>query len=355
MKVGDTLTVTGWRARDGGNWGHSREITLPSGEKMMFGPPAGTGDGGGSSGRRRPMRRALLAALVAGVWSAHATAQAPRAPEPSAVPRTAEGKPDLTGVWQGGSTQPGPWEEANAGLGVGGSGRDPNAPVVGSSNDRPAGREGAPYQDWAAQKVLEAFNRRGIDDPTGHCLPAGIPRSVMLGLFPQQFVQTPTQLVILYEYMSTFRVIPFAANHPDDLIPSYMGNSVARWDGDTLVVDIIGFNDKTWLAGTGTFHSDALHIVERYTRVEQGPHRLRSHDGRSERADEAVELDVEPDAPRGHAAAGVRVRREQHRSRALRAAAAQRRRLHEGLSATRRCSPRNGNTRNSQILAPRSL
>jgi hypothetical protein len=209
----------------------------------------------------------LAAAFVAGVWSAQADAQAARVPEALSVPRTADGKPDLTGVWQGGSTQPGAWTEANSGLGVGGTGRDPNAPVVGSSNDRPAGREGAPYQEWAAQKVVEAFNRRGIDDPTGHCLPAGIPRSVMLGLFPQQFIQTPTQLVILYEYMSTFRVIPFGAEHPDDLIPSYMGNSVAQWDGDTLVIDVTGFNDKTWLAGTGTFHSDALHIVERYTRV----------------------------------------------------------------------------------------
>jgi hypothetical protein len=207
------------------------------------------------------------AALVAAVCSASASAQAPRAEDSTDVPRTADGKPDLTGVWQGGSTQPGNWEEANAGLGVGGSGRDPNAPVVGSSNDRPAGREGAPYQDWAAEKVLEAFNRRGIDDPTGRCLPAGIPRSVMLGLFPQQIVHTPTQVVILYEYMSTFRVIPLDAEHPDDILPSYMGNSVAHWDGDTLVVDIIGFNDKTWLAGTGTFHSDALHIVERYTRM----------------------------------------------------------------------------------------
>jgi len=214
------------------------------------------------------MRRARLgAALAAAIWTASAAAQAPAAPEASTVPRTAAGKPDLTGVWQGGSTLPGRWDEANRGLGVGGSGRDPNAPVVRSSNDRPAGREGAPYQDWAAQKVLEAFNRRGIDDPTGLCLPAGIPRSVMLGLFPQQFIQTPTQLVILYEYMSTYRVIPFGAEHPDDWIPSYMGNSVAHWDGDTLVIDIIGSNDKTWLAGTGTFHSDALHIVERYTRV----------------------------------------------------------------------------------------
>ena len=186
-----------------------------------------------------------------------------------AVPRGADGKPDLTGVWQGGSTLRGSWEEANRGVGVGGSGQDPTAPAVLSSNDRPAGREGAPYQPWAAQKVLEAFNRRGIDDPTGQCLPPGLPRGVMLGLFPQQFIQTPTQLVILYEYMNMYRVIPLNGTHPDDIIPSYMGNSVARWDGDTLVVDVIGFNDKTWLAGTGTFHTDALHITERYTRVDK--------------------------------------------------------------------------------------
>ena len=65
--------------------------------------------------------------------------------------------------------------------------------------------------------MLEAFNRSGIDDPTALCLPGGIPRTVMLGLFPQQIVQTPTQIVILYEYMNAFRVIPFAAKHPDDL------------------------------------------------------------------------------------------------------------------------------------------
>ena len=114
------------------------------------------------------MTRALVAAaLVAVLVAAHADAQTSRATETSSIPRTAAGKPDLTGVWQGGSTQPGAWAEANAGLGVGGSGRDPTAAVVGSSNDRPAGREGAPYQDWAAQKVLEAFNSRGVDDPTG--------------------------------------------------------------------------------------------------------------------------------------------------------------------------------------------
>jgi hypothetical protein len=213
------------------------------------------------------MKHLRIAAFAVVAWSSAVAAQAPKGANVSDVPRTAAGKPDLTGVWQGGSTIPGKWEDANTGLGVGGSGRDAAAPVVGSSNDRPAGREGAPYQDWAAKKVLESFDRRGIDDPTSRCRPAGIPRSVMLGLFPQQFIQTPTQLVILYEYMGTFRVIPFGAKHPDDLLPSHMGDSTAHWDGDTLVVDVSGFNDQTWLAGTGTFHSDALHIVERYTRV----------------------------------------------------------------------------------------
>jgi hypothetical protein len=89
----------------------------------------------------------------------------------------------------------------------------------------------------------------------------------MLGLFPTQIVQTPAQIVILYEVMNLFRVIPMTAKHPDDILPSYMGDSIGRWDGDTLVLDVTGFNDKTWLSGTGTFHSDKLHITERYTRV----------------------------------------------------------------------------------------
>jgi hypothetical protein len=74
---------------------------------------------------------------------------------------------------------------------------------------------------------------------------------------------------MLYEYFNVFRVIPLTSKHPDDLIPSYMGNPIGRWEGDTLVVDSIGFNDKTWLAGTGTFHTEALHTVERFTRVDK--------------------------------------------------------------------------------------
>ena len=210
---------------------------------------------------------AAVAALQLSVTAQTASRAVAKATPKASIPRTPDGKPDLTGVWQAGSTQPGNWEEANGDLGVGGTGRNPAAAATPSFNDRPADREAAPYQPWAAQKVLEAFNRRAIDDPSALCLPLGVPRLALLGLFPAQIVQTPKQIVILYEYMSVFRVIPLDATHPDDLLPSYMGNSVGHWDGDTLVVDVIGFNDKTWLAGAGTFHSDALHVVERYRRI----------------------------------------------------------------------------------------
>jgi len=205
----------------------------------------------------------LIAALLITLpLSAQSTA-----PAKSAVPRAADGKPDLTGVWQPASTIRGSWEEANSGTGLGGTGKNPNAPVAGASADRHG--EGAPYQPWAAQKVLESYNKRAIDDPTARCLPAGIPRLHSFGLFPLQMVQTPQQIIILYEYMNVFRIIPLNAKHPDDAEPTYMGDSVGHWDGNTLVVDITNFNDKTWLLGAGTFHSDQLHIVERYTRVDK--------------------------------------------------------------------------------------
>ncbi len=185
----------------------------------------------------------------------------------NAVPRAPDGKPDLSGVWQGGTNRRGSWEEANSGLGVGGTGRDPGAPA------NPASQQvittPAPYQPWAAQKVVESYNRRGIDDPVGLCLPPGIPRINLVGLFPFEIVQTPRRIVVLYEYMNVFRLIPLTAKHSEDMVPTYMGDSIGRWDGDTLVVDTVGFNDKTWLTGTGTFHSDSLHVIERYTRVDR--------------------------------------------------------------------------------------
>src|SRR6185295_6907326 len=121
--------------------------------------------------------RSVVAVVAVLIVAASAAAQ-PRGP----VPRGPDKKPDLTGVWQAGNTLRGPWQEANAGIGLGGSGRNPTGPTVQSSTERPAGAEAAPYQAWAAAKVVEAFNRRGIDDPTALCLPPGVPRVVMLGL-----------------------------------------------------------------------------------------------------------------------------------------------------------------------------
>jgi hypothetical protein len=192
---------------------------------------------------------------------------AARAAASGAVPLTPEGKPSLAGVWQGGNNRRGTWDEANSGLGVGGTGRDLAAPA--NLGSQQVVNEPAPYQPWAAKKVLESFNKRGIDDPAALCLPPGLPRLAITGLFPQQIIQTPQQIVILYEYMNVFRVIPLNAKHHDDLVPTYLGDSVGHWEGDTLVVDVIGFNDKTWLTGTGTFHSEALHLTERYTRVDK--------------------------------------------------------------------------------------
>ncbi len=212
------------------------------------------------------MRRSQIAVAIAlAVWPATLLAQAKYPP----IPRTADGKPDLTGVWQGGSNRVGTWEEANSGPGLGGTGTAPaQAPTPAASRPPAPAREPAPYQPWAAAKVLEFFNRRGIDDPEASCAAPGVPRITTIGLFPMQIVQTPQTVVILFEVFHVFRIIPINAKHPDDLEPSYMGDSVGHWEGDTLVVDVTSFNDKTWLGPTGTFHTEALHVTERYTRVD---------------------------------------------------------------------------------------
>jgi hypothetical protein len=213
------------------------------------------------------MMRAVILGLVVGVALPASLAAQTKARQ-NFVPRTSDGKPDLTGVWQGGSTVRGPWQEANSGIGLGGSGTNPAMPSPRSASERPSG-ETAPYQPWAAEKVLEAYKRRGVDDPVSLCMPPGPTRAATQGLFPIQFVQTPKQITILYEYMNMFRVIPLNAKHPDDIVPTYMGDSVGHWEGDTLVVDVIGFNDRTWLQGTGTFHTEALHVTERFTRIDK--------------------------------------------------------------------------------------
>jgi len=101
--------------------------------------------------------------------------------------------------------------------------------------------------------------------PTAQCVPPGVPTSTMWP-YPLQIVQTPDLVVILYEAYPMFRVIPTdGSSHPDTLDPTYMGDSVGHWEGDTLVVDVTGFNDKTVI--TEYHHTTAFHVVERYRRT----------------------------------------------------------------------------------------
>jgi hypothetical protein len=201
-----------------------------------------------------------LAALIAFPATIAAQQNSPDASKN--IPRMPDGHPDMTGVWQGGSNRIGTWEEANADGGFV-AGKAPITPFAVKTPNPPP-----PYQDWAQKKVLESYNRRGVDEPMVRCLPPGVPRTTLMGLFPMQIVQTPKMVVMLFEVFHEFRLIPIDGKHPDDLDPSYMGDSVGRWEGDTLVVDVTGFNDKTWLSGVGTIHSEKLHVVEKFTRVD---------------------------------------------------------------------------------------
>jgi hypothetical protein len=202
----------------------------------------------------------ILKHLIALVfWVSMAAAQKPP------VPRTADGKPDLSGIWQGGGA-------AGLTFAVGAENAKaarPDAAPAQAGRGGGARPEPAPYQDWVQPKLKEIRDRRQIDDPSGRCLLVGVPRITSMPL-PIKIVQTKDEVIFLYETFHAFRVIPTdGRKHPDDMDPSFMGDSVGHWEGDTLVVDVVGFNDKTWLgAGGASIHSDALHVVERYQRVD---------------------------------------------------------------------------------------
>jgi hypothetical protein len=108
------------------------------------------------------------------------------------------------------------------------------------------------------------------DDPVlKSCLPPGVPR-IYLQPFPMEIVQTPKETLLLYEYDHTVRrIFTDGRKHPDDVTPTYMGDSIGNWDGDTFVVDTIGFNDKTWLDRDGHGHSDQLQVIERFHRADR--------------------------------------------------------------------------------------
>jgi hypothetical protein len=171
-----------------------------------------------------------------------------------ALPRAADGKPDLSGVWQAVNT-------ANW-----------NILAHGAEKDVPAGLgvvEGneIPYKPSAAAKQKENFANRATADPESKCYLPGVPRVTYMP-YPFQIFQTPGHIAMTYEYVHAVRRIFMNSTHPEGGIEFFMGDSRGRWEGDTLVVDVADFTGQTWFDRSGNFHSADLHVIERYTPID---------------------------------------------------------------------------------------
>lgn len=209
----------------------------------------------------------------------------PQAKKPT--PRAPDGHPDLSGFYNNPFSHSGETEENGTVKFLFGGKRNLGGPKY----NWPAPTQPSYKPEYAA-KVEAIFNSQygasTPDDPQYDCKPMGVPRASMV---PLQFVQTPKMVVILYESNfigQTYRIIyTDGRSHPKDLDASFLGDSIGHWEGDTLVVDVTGLNDETWLGGAqghtepggpgeggghqilehhALIHSDQEHVIERYTR-----------------------------------------------------------------------------------------
>ncbi|MDH3420028.1 MAG: hypothetical protein OEQ25_17785 [Gammaproteobacteria bacterium] len=197
-----------------------------------------------------------LLSLLALAWNSQVSSQT----VVEEIPRTAEGTPRLDGIWQALS-------EANWDIRPHAAGHA-LLPELGTFTAIHPGLgivEGGalPYQEWAAARQQENFANRLELDPEGKCFMPGVPRATYMP-FPFQILQTPDLVMIAYQYANAVRTI-----HMNDPGPapnnSWMGWSVGRWEGDTLVVNVTDMSEQTWFDRAGNFHSEALRVVERYT------------------------------------------------------------------------------------------
>jgi hypothetical protein len=210
------------------------------------------------------LARVAAASVVAWVAAASvlalaATSAAGQAPAYRA-PRTADGKPDLTGIWQ--ALNSANWDLQGHAAAMG------PAPSLGAVFAKPPGLgvvEGdeIPYLPAATAKKKENQANWAKLDPEAKCYLPGVPRATYLP-HPFQIVQSQNVIIITYEYAGAVRVINMGAPTKPPA-ESWMGWSNGRWEGETLVVDVTSQMEETWLDRAGNFHSDALHVVERYT------------------------------------------------------------------------------------------
>ena len=219
-------------------------------------------------------RAAVIAAMSIIVLSASVHAQWPSGPaagvakkpgnlplDRTPAPRTAAGTPDLSGVWEPEKNRPCPAEGCRD-LKTGEQFFDIGWGLKG----------GLPYQPWAADLVKKRSTENGVNDPNARCMPTGIVRSHTFPLL-RKIVQTPGLVIILNERNSLYRQILTDGRPPvrrDAELPSPMGFSTGRWDGDTLVVESTGFTDDLWLDQHGSPLTSSGRIIERFRRVTFG-------------------------------------------------------------------------------------
>ncbi len=218
----------------------------------------------------------ILGAAVLALYSVAARPIAGQSPA-SQVARTTDGRPDLSGIWQANNTanwdlqthlarpmvaQPGVYADVPVLA----------APVValGTAGWVPPGMgvvvgDEIPYQPWAAERQRENAENWLDRDPELKCFMPGVPRGMYMP-YPFEVIQSNDRIMMLFEFAGAQRFI-----HLEDVEPypgeAYMGHSVGRWEGDTLVVDVNSFTPNTWFDRSGNFHSDALQVVERYTPI----------------------------------------------------------------------------------------
>ena len=188
---------------------------------------------------------AVLGVVVIGSLAAQRPQDKARTPTAEArpatvqhAPRAADSRVDFSGIWS------------------------PDRNFIYDLHDALKKGDTLPLQPWAEKVARERLSK---DDPEAHCLPAGVPRQAP---YPWRILQTATHIFFLFEgnIHSYRQIFMDGRTHPDDPNPTWYGDSIGRWDGETLVVDTVGFNDRFWFDFAGHPHTERLHIVERYRR-----------------------------------------------------------------------------------------
>jgi hypothetical protein len=194
---------------------------------------------------------AAATAAASAQWITRPDPKTPRLPNGrpnlmAPAPRTPDGHVDLRGIW---NNPDGRW----------------------LSNLFKRANMTPPFTPWGAALYKERQDNFGRDRPAGRCLPHSIPNAMLVPLYPWKLLQTPEEVVVLYENFTEYRqIFTDGRDFPAQMDPTWFGYSIGRWDGDTLVVETAGLNDKAWLDDGGNPRSDEMRITEKFRRKDFG-------------------------------------------------------------------------------------